>query len=366
MFKKMLICLSLLGLAVAAQADGHGQKGKHEISLAGGLPLMMGTSSMDDSYEGEWSAGLTYKYFTSHRSAWGLSYDLHNFEGKSITTGLVTLKAPDFKDHALNIIYHMNFSKFGSFLPYMQVGAGAVQIADVTDASGVADAEIVFGAKAALGFNYMFNHTFGMSLSANYQYVSDKHGNGAGEQHILTPMLGFNFDFGGPAAAAVVAAPAVVKKMVTKAPDADADGVADEYDQCPGTAADMEVNRFGCKKGEALQMNLDVKFASGKSEVNPDYMADIDKLATLMQKHEDTTVVIEGHSDSMGKDTYNKWLSQKRAEAVQDYLVSRYGIAKERLQAMGYGEERPIADNSTRAGRKANRRVVAVFATSGN
>jgi len=71
--------------------------------------------------------------------------------------------------------------------------------------------------------------------------------------------------------------------------------------------------------------------------------------------------VVEGHADSNGAAAYNKQLSQRRADSVRNALIRDYNIAENRLSAVGYGEERPIADNRTADGRRANRRVVAVM-----
>ena len=70
-------------------------------------------------------------------------------------------------------------------------------------------------------------------------------------------------------------------------------------------------------------------------------------------------VVIEGYSDSSGKASYNKVLSQHRADAVRDILIREYSIDASRVSAVGYGQENPIASNSTKEGRLANRRVMA-------
>jgi len=69
--------------------------------------------------------------------------------------------------------------------------------------------------------------------------------------------------------------------------------------------------------------------------------------------------VIEGHSDSSGKAAYNKALSQRRADAVRDILINEYGIDTSRVSAVGYGQEQPVASNSTKEGRLENRRVMA-------
>ena len=77
----------------------------------------------------------------------------------------------------------------------------------------------------------------------------------------------------------------------------------------------------------------------------------------MLAAHGALVIRVEGHTDSQGDDAYNLELSQRRAQAVVDYLVGK-GVDRARLQAKGFGEARPLADNRTRDGRAENRRVV--------
>jgi len=79
-----------------------------------------------------------------------------------------------------------------------------------------------------------------------------------------------------------------------------------------------------------------------------------------MKQYPELAVALEGHTDWIGSDAYNKTLSQERADAVKHYMVQKGGIDPNRLKAIGYGEERPIADNKTAAGRAQNRSTEAV------
>jgi outer membrane protein OmpA-like peptidoglycan-associated protein len=72
---------------------------------------------------------------------------------------------------------------------------------------------------------------------------------------------------------------------------------------------------------------------------------------------------LEGHTDSKGTDAYNMKLSQRRVDAIKNYLVEKFGISEDRLKAVGYGESQPIATNDTDEGRQLNRRVQAVMET---
>jgi OOP family OmpA-OmpF porin len=106
---------------------------------------------------------------------------------------------------------------------------------------------------------------------------------------------------------------------------------------------------------------LDVQFEINQKTVQREAEEKLSKVVTFMRKYPETTAVIEGHTDEIGASADNMRLSQARAQSMVDYLASQ-GIARSRLQAVGYGETRPIADNSTEIGRRLNRRVNAIIA----
>lgn len=145
--------------------------------------------------------------------------------------------------------------------------------------------------------------------------------------------------------------------------DSDGDGVADYRDQCPDTPAGREVDENGCKYmlTEDVEMTLEIHFAIDSADVPPGFMPEVERAAQFLQRYADSTADIEGHTDSTGKAEYNKGLSQRRADAVKSVLVNQYGVDASRLNAVGYGEEHPIASNDTQEGRLTNRRVMAVF-----
>jgi outer membrane protein OmpA-like peptidoglycan-associated protein len=110
---------------------------------------------------------------------------------------------------------------------------------------------------------------------------------------------------------------------------------------------------------EAVRVELDVKFDFDKAQVKEESYGDIKALADFMKQYPQTSTVVEGHTDSVGSDAYNQGLSERRAGAVRDVLVNQYGVESGRVQAVGYGESRPVADNATSEGRAINRRVEA-------
>jgi outer membrane protein OmpA-like peptidoglycan-associated protein len=100
----------------------------------------------------------------------------------------------------------------------------------------------------------------------------------------------------------------------------------------------------------------DTLFATGKSELKSGATANLDRLTAFMNEYPQRTAAIEGFTDSMGSEEMNQSLSQRRADAVKGYLVGR-GVGSDRLSASGRGENSPVADNESAAGRQQNRRV---------
>ncbi len=113
-------------------------------------------------------------------------------------------------------------------------------------------------------------------------------------------------------------------------------------------------------RGMVITLSGNVLFETNKSKLFPAAQVKLSEVAkALTQQDPDSQIVVEGHADSQGEDQHNMELSQARAEAVREYLVSR-GIAADRIVAKGYGETRPIADNDSPEGRANNRRVEIV------
>ena len=108
-------------------------------------------------------------------------------------------------------------------------------------------------------------------------------------------------------------------------------------------------------------VTMNIQFDIDRAEIRPEFHGEVAKVGDFMKKHPTTTAIIEGHADEVGSDQYNLELSQKRAAAVVAYLLQEFGIEPGRVVAKGYGKTKPIADNSTDAGRQKNRRIEAVI-----
>lgn len=139
--------------------------------------------------------------------------------------------------------------------------------------------------------------------------------------------------------------------------DSDGDGVADYLDQCPDTLKGVQVDEKGCP----LSMTLHINFDFDSAEIKPAFKPELDKAAQFINKYREVPqIMIEGHTDSRGRDAYNQQLSERRAVAVREYLIANYPIEAKRLVAVGKGESMPVADNATEEGRLLNRRVEIV------
>ena len=110
--------------------------------------------------------------------------------------------------------------------------------------------------------------------------------------------------------------------------------------------------------GEAILVNLPdgVTFAVNSATINPAFRDTLDTVANSMQAYPDSLIDVYGHTDSTGSDSYNQALSERRAQAVANYLSAR-GVSSARIRSQGFGENAPIADNTTEQGRALNRRV---------
>jgi OOP family OmpA-OmpF porin len=189
--------------------------------------------------------------------------------------------------------------------------------------------------KLGLGVQYDLTDSLGLRGEVERHRINDAIGND-GSAHMFSVGLVYYFG-GGEKAAPRAATPQ------------------------PAAAAPVLVIVPIVAKTQQYCSILVVQFDINRTTVQRDAEEKIEKVAIFMRKYPDTTAVIEGHTDEVGTSADNLRLSQSRADSMVNYLASR-GIARSRLQAVGYGETRPIADNQTQIGKRLNRRINAVIA----
>ena len=148
--------------------------------------------------------------------------------------------------------------------------------------------------------------------------------------------------------------------------DNDKDGIPDTKDQCPNQPEDFDGDQDedGCPdlykniviRDKKIELKQKIFFAFNKAKILSKSFGLLNEVGMALKDKSEIRVRIEGHTDSKGSDRYNMKLSDQRAKSVRMYLIKQ-GVDPSRMVSIGYGEERPIADNDTEEGREMNRRV---------
>ncbi len=238
-----------------------------------------------------------------------------------------------------------------TFSPYTVIAAGGMN-SNVNGNSGIG----IIG-EAGAGFTYELHDNFLLRSDVRYRYNNNLNAhltpNGTDEYHDMVVNVGFVVPLGPkPKPAAPVEKVADCSTL-----DSDSDGVNDCIDTCPGTMAGSKVNEQGCPISLELK---GVNFQYNTAELTPNAQSILDGVAeNLMTYPQKVDLEVRGHASSEGSSKYNLRLSQKRSESVVEYLRMK-GVTNN-MTAHGYGEEMPIADNSTEEGRQQNRRVELVW-----
>lgn len=178
------------------------------------------------------------------------------------------------------------------------------------------------------GLQYDFTQKFAMRLEAERYAINDVMGNNG---KISMYSLGALYRFG-------------------------------EQNASPVTAVAEPVTQRSAKLTEEYCSMLDIQFEINNDEIQREDLERLAVVGTFLKKYPDTNAVVEGHTDNVGTPEANQILSRNRAESVMNYLVSEQRVASNRISAVGYGDTRPIADNSTEDGKRANRRINTVIA----
>ena len=313
------------------------------ITLNAGVAHWYFSSDRDLSNMNSPWAGLEWAFNDQWATEISFTQDDANNEAYPGTNTEVTLANLGMKYYAGSYIVDPSAGAM-RLRPYAVLGAGYFST-DPNRAGGEKNEDTTVN--AGLGVRWMLTSRLSASLDGRTVYNVDKSNNDT------IAYLGLNYYLGN------------VNPPPTPAPtacaDEDGDGVCDEVDACLGTPPNTRVDATGCPLpvAQVASIKLKVNFAFDSSVVQEQYFTDLGELAKFLKRFDQVDVSIDGYTDSVGADSYNQQLSQRRAQAVVDMLVKTYGIAPSRLKAVGYGESNPVASNDTAEGRAENRRVMA-------
>lgn len=301
--------LASSSLSVLAQGQG-------AVEVEGFAKKEMFDSARDFKNNGNLFGGSIGYYLTDDVEL-RLGYDeVHNARGEDGRN----IKG---SNTALDALYHFN-NTGDALRPYVSAGFSDQSIGQSGRGgrNGSTFANIGGGAK------YFITENLYARAGVEAQYNIDQ-----GDTE-WAPSIGVGMNFGGGSKPVAQVAEAAPEPMAEPAP------VAEE-------------------PAQVVRVELDVKFDFDKAQVKEESYGDIKNLADFMNQYPQTNTTVEGHTDSVGTDTYNQKLSEKRASAVREVLVNQYGVEGQRVNAAGYGETQPVADNATESGRAINRRVEA-------
>ncbi len=345
---------STLGLAIgsllAASSFGVFAQGQGAVETEAFAKRYF-TDSARDMSNGNLFGG-SVSYFLTEDVSLGLSYgEYHDIrsDDRQEPRGHKNVKG---NLSSIDATYHFGTPGVG-LRPFVSAGVGHQSLSNLAPRTG--RDHTTFGNVGA-GAKYYFTENVFAKASVDGLYGFDNN------QAEWMAGVGVGVNFGGSTKAAPAAA--YVEPVATACADSDNDGVCDDADLCPDTPANTAVDANGCPvEAETVRVELDVKFDFDKSQVKQGSYSDIENLAEFMKQYPQTATTVEGHTDSVGNPAYNQKLSERRAAAVRDALVNQYGVESDRVNAVGYGKERPVADNATNEGRAINRRVEASVET---
>jgi OOP family OmpA-OmpF porin len=345
--RKLVLALAAAGLAfgstsLVADAD----QPWHITGQIGGMSLDSDRNTRDDDVW--WSVGFG-RFFGNNLSV-DVEYD--EFSG-TYRDYSVAVPGATFDQWGLSNVGVMGRYHFGdgNLRPYVAAGLGYLSHRNVLSEASDLSMSAGLGLQGKIATHW--------SARAQIMYRMDKDSETLASHNSYDDWIysiGLSFDFGGKAAApAPAAAEAPPPPPPPPNPDLDGDGVPNERDKCPNTRPGAVVDLDGCEVEAVIELE-GVYFDFNQATIKPEGLAVLDQAAALLQKHERVVVEVAGHTDNAGSDAYNQGLSERRANAVRDYLTSQ-GVTATRLTARGYGESQPVASNDTDEGRAENRRV---------
>jgi OOP family OmpA-OmpF porin len=356
--KTHLLALALSGMSImsAAQAEEHRdyESVTDDRWYVAPFGTFIKTGGDRDAKDG-WGGGMGFGKMLNEHFNIELRGFYQGFGGYSnantgqsgrwdLTGGLADLQYYFFRD---------------KFSPYAVVGVGGMN----TSVPGDSGASII--GESGVGFTYELHDNFLIRSDVRYRYNNNFNAHlrpGTDEYHDMTVNVGFVVPFGDKPKAAVKPEPYVAPVAAAPEPDcstldSDGDGVNNCLDKCPDTMKGSKIDFNGCPMSIELK---GVNFEHNSAQLTESAKTILDGVAAnLISTADKKDIEVQGHTSSEGTNAYNMKLSQKRSQAVAKYLQSQ-GVTN-KLYAKGYGEDFPVADNSTEEGKSMNRRVELIW-----
>lgn len=375
LLSSIIAASSISTLALAQQQEG--------FTVTPSIGYYNMDSDRDTKDDKAYSLGLGYQF----NNPWAVEFVYLNADSKQSGSG----NDVDVDQYRLDGLYHLPTLNSVDLTPYLAAGVGTT---DFSNASGHDNIQVNAGG----GLKYAVNDT--VSLRADFRLVDDV------EDHHLDNVtsLGVQMTFGGPSKQSSSSDDSYtpVKQTYTQAepepaqdvqpqeaiqPDVVYSEPAEQVQDEASTASPMTEDTMA-QTNEMVQEDaiaasptteetpeqtevmaeppgkINIQFGLNKTNVEQKFYPDIEKIAVFLQDNPGSTVVIEGHTDDTGAASYNQTVSEKRAQSVADVLINTFQVNESRVEAIGYGEERPFVENDSEEHREANRRIVAIISTS--
>ena len=265
----------------------------------------------------------------------------------------------DMKNYYVSGRYHFNDHGLLGFEPYAGINVGEQLIESLNNPNSDDNDELMTGVE--LGVQRAFFKHVILDLGTRQAYSQDREYWEGQVYAGINLAFGISDDSGDSSDDEVVAA--TPAEVVTG--DSDGDGVNDDKDRCPSTASGAVVDADGCQVYESMQNRETsvIYFGFDRDTIQGQFSDEIKGVADRLNAGEQGRIRVEGHADSTGPADYNQSLSERRAESVKDRLMKDFSVGSDKITTQGFGESKPVGDNSTSDGRAKNRRADIIVET---
>ena len=322
--KDITIVMVISALIITGLTAGSAQAGLRKNALS--ISPMAGFYYFDDDQEIEKDPvagfGLGYQFAEN----WGVEVMLNygRYDFNYLVADQCTCRTDDVSATLgrIDLLYHLWPDK--NLVPYFALGMGGMSL-DFDNFDKEDDAFADYGG----GIQYFLSEDIALRADVRGIYTLDDHFNN------LAATIGVTFLLGGKPKA-----------------------------QCPVTKAVAPVEITTPTPVTLLTpkpADFQILFGFNQTQINPNYYDNFKQVADYLNAYRQIVLRIEGHTDALGSEAYNRALSLRRAQSVSHYLSNNFNIPQSRMYVVGFGESKPVADNSTDAGRRLNRRAELMY-----